>query len=110
MQGVFHFLDGTGGDAFFGFWLLLLFEASLVLGLIGEVSFAFETAGGEPGEGVEHTQEIERVEFDGFAKRIGADFGDCVANEGGGDFMGGLEGVDASLLAGEVQSELETKS
>ena len=77
----------------------------MALGLVTEVPFAFEAAGSETGKGVEHAQEVERIELEGLTERVGADFGDGFADEGGGDFMGGLEDVDALFLAGEVEGE-----
>ena len=109
MQGILHFFDGRGREAFFvvrfKVWLGL---GRLALGGVGEVTFAFEAAGGEARKGVEHTQEIKRVNFDGLAEGIGADFSDGFTDESGGDFVGGLENVDSLLLFGEAEGQLET--
>ena len=53
--------------------MLLLWEAGVALGLVGKVAFAFEAAGSESGKGVEHAQEVERIEFDGLTERVGGE-------------------------------------
>ena len=98
-------LDRAGGEAFLGFGWLLVWGLRVWRSVVGEVALAFEAAGGEAGQGVEHAQKVEWVGFDCFAQRIGADVGDGVANEAGGDFVCGLEDVDALLLAGEIEGE-----
>ena len=107
MESIFHFLYRAGGDALFWFGLLMLLGVSVSLWQLREVSFAFEAAGSEAGKGIEHTQEVQRVGLDGLAQGIGTDFGNGFADEGGGNFMGGLEGVDTLFFAGKVEGQFE---
>jgi len=101
----FDSLQSLLGEHFFFLRFLLLRKAGDALSLVGKVALAFEAAGSEAGKGVECAQEVERVELDGLAEGVSADFSDGIADLGGGNFMGGLEDIDALLLAGEVEGE-----
>ncbi len=100
-----HFLEDGFGEAFFGVGTFLGTEAGEVLGVVIEVAFAFEAASGEAGKGIEHAQQVERVGLERLADGGGTNFGDGLANQRGGDFVGGLERVDAGGLVDDVQGE-----
>src|ERR1043166_2708562 len=82
------------------------FEAGLTFGFLGKVSFTLEALGGKPGKGIERPHKVERVEPNGRAEGIGAGFGHCIADLGGGNFVSGLEDVDAWVLAGQAKGQL----
>jgi hypothetical protein len=105
-----HFFEGFAGKAGLFARGLELFEFGGAFDLVGEVALAFEAAGGEAGEGVEHAQEINRVEFDGIAEGIGAEFSDGLADETGGGFVSGLERIDRLVFTGEIEDEFVTEA
>jgi hypothetical protein len=63
------------------------------------VAFATKAAGGEAGEGIEHAEEVDGVGLNGLAEAAGAEVGNGFADHGDGEFMSGLEGGDAFVLA-----------
>ncbi len=98
-------LENLGGEAFFQGRLLLLPEGGGALGLVIEVAFAPEAAGGEAGKGIEHAEIVEGIGGESLAEGVGAggqDFGDL----GGGDLLDGLEAVDVASLAEEFEGAI----
>jgi hypothetical protein len=106
VEFIVHFFEGGFREALFGAREFLLFQASGAFGLVGEVAFAFEAGGGDAGEGVKHAQEVEGVGLDGLTEAGGADLGNGLGNERSGNFLGGMEDIDAGIFTGEVQGEL----
>src|ERR1700757_2791080 len=74
VQFPFDSLQSLLGEHFVFLRLLLLLKAGVPLSLVGKVALAFEAAGSEAGKGVECAQEVERVELDGLAEGVSADF------------------------------------
>ena len=105
VEFVFEFPDGFGGEALFGWGLVLRLGLGLAAGVVGEVAFAFEAAVGEAGQGIEHAEEIERAGGEALAEGVGADIGEGLADLSGGDFVGDLEGIDARGLIGQIEGQ-----
>ena len=80
-------------------------EFGFAFGFYGQVVFALEAARGNAGKRVEHAQAVEGIGGDGFAKGVGTEFDECLADEGGGDFVGGLKTFYAGVLTGQIDSQ-----
>ena len=63
----------------------------------GEVTVAFEPAGGEASKGIQHAEVVEGIRDEGVAQDVRAENGDRFANLGGGNLLSGLKAVDGTL-------------